>query len=206
MPDHTHSPATLSSAPTRIMGPLIVERLRLGFPEQHFGIERVPSTLTLSEFQRLTRVAPFIGLSWTGLQPDAGNARILRADMMWRLTLIVRNSQSAEGRFKGDQFDIGLDAMLDVATVLLQGAVFEDIGQCNVTSARPVYAEGHEDDAVALAHVDFTISFSAPLSGLQLKPGADLTALNVAWLTTDSDDPTAAPTVLQTIETAEENN
>jgi len=179
MADRT--PANLEATAIRVMAPAIVDRLRLAFPEKFFGIERVPSTLSMTEYKRLVRLSPFIGLSWVGFKKDGTSGRILKGRHQWRLTLIVRASNGLEARFMGDHSDIGLDAMVDVSMVLLQGAVFPNIGDVSVNDANAVYAEGAEDDDVALAHLNFEISYSAPLSDLKLLDASNLETLQITW-------------------------
>jgi|GEM_PF-934702 len=176
------TPARLDATAIRIMEPAIVERLRMGFPKKFFGIERVPSTLSMTEYKRVLRLSPFIGLSWVGFKKDSDSGRTLKGIHQWRLTLVVRASSGLEARFKGDHSDVGMDAMVDVATALLQGAVFKDIGNVTVTDAQSVFAQGHEDDDTALVHINFDIAYSAPLGDLKLKTASDFAALQITWL------------------------
>jgi hypothetical protein len=74
----------LSSAPIRVMEPAIKARLRLAFPEKDFTIERIPQTLTIKEFERLSRLSPFIGLAWAGFKPDGANERITKGPLQGR--------------------------------------------------------------------------------------------------------------------------
>src|SRR3989338_3562734 len=111
----------IDHTPIRVMDPAIKARLRLAFPESLFVLERVPLTPSNTEFKRYLRQLPFIGLAWAGFQSDGVNGRQTKGDMLWRLYLFVRTSSGLEARFKGDTRDIGLDAMVDVATVLLNG-------------------------------------------------------------------------------------
>jgi hypothetical protein len=122
----------LSLTPIRSQEPLIIERLRLAFPAKTFTIERVPQVLSINEFTRHTSSSPFIGLAWTGMKPDPASGRMLKGVMQWRLVLIYKTSNSLEARFKGDTKGIGLDAMIDVAMVLLQGVSFEGQGHTAV--------------------------------------------------------------------------
>lgn len=196
-----HTPARLDANAIRVMEPVIVDRLRLAFPSKIFGIERVPSTLSMSEYKRVLRMSPFIGLAWVGFKKDGDSGRILKGVHQWRLTMVVRASNGLEARFKGDHSDVGLDAMVDIATALLQGAVFDEIGFSTVTDAQSVFAQGHEDDDVALAHVNFEIAYSAPLGNLELKTASDFDALQITWLTTDPQTNDGDPDISQIIET-----
>ncbi len=191
----------LAHAPIRTMEPAIVDRLRLAFPEKTFAIERVPQTMTLTEFQRLAKLSPFIGLAWTGMKSDPDSGRILKGKMLWRLIIIFKASSSLETRFKGDARGLGLDAMVDVSVALLQGAVFDKIGMCNVTLANSVIADGFTDDQVVIAQVDFEISFTTAPPAFDLLSAEAFRRLGVTWAV--SDDPNAM-TVSDEIELPQE--
>ncbi|MDL2332839.1 hypothetical protein [Brucella inopinata] len=185
----------LTKAPIRVMEAAITARLRLGFPEKKFQIGRVPAVLTVKEFERILRLKPFIGLAWMGLQPDRDNGRLLSGAANWRLVLVVKASSSLDTRFKGDKFDIGLDAMIDVSSVLLSGCTLSDIGTCTVTRAEAVYADGWADDATVLAQVDFDVRFTSPLSAFQIKTADDLKSLGITWITNDAEEPVITDTI-----------
>lgn len=171
----------LSRQPIARMETLIKERLRIAFPEKTFGIERVPQTMTLNEFARLSRLSPFIGLAWTGMKPDGDAGRRLDGKMLWRLILIYKASNGSEARFKGDAKGLGLDAMIDVSLALLHGWTLPEIGRCAVTLANSVIADGFTDDAVVIAQVDFEIRFTAPVHDYDLITIADFKELAVMW-------------------------
>lgn len=196
----------LQTTPIRSMEPAIVERLRLAFPAKDFAIERVPSVLTIKEFTRITRSMPFIGLAWVGMTVDRDAGRQLHASMTWRLTLIVKASSALETRFKGDTRSIGLDAMIDVASALLQGVTFDNIGLCTVTGAQSVYAEGIGDDGIVIANVDFAIRYQFSAAELKLATPDDLRKLGVAWLVEPSTDPAGAPDAGQEITIPQEED
>ncbi|RNC91105.1 MAG: hypothetical protein ED558_14210 [Oricola sp.] len=194
------TPATLETAPIATIEQPIVDRLRLAFPPRNFTIERVPSTMTLREFQRHARATPFVGLAWLGLDPDEANGRQLKAKMRWRAILIT-SARTLEARFKGDARDIGLDAMIDVLSLILNGWTIAGIGAVTVTGAKAVFAEGNEDDDVAIAQVDFSVAYVARLAAMQIKTAADLQAIDIQWLA-GGDTPPAAGT--QTLEQNQE--
>lgn len=180
----------LSSAPIRIMEPEIIGRLRLGFPSSSFTIERVPQTMTIKEFERVVRTVPFIGLAWTGFRPDGANTngRITKGDMLWRLVLVYKATSGLDSRFKGDRRGIGLDAMIDVAVLLLNGAVFDGIGTAQVASANAVTADGWIDDALVIAQVDFSVKFSATPARLNLADPGTFAALGITWMIDGAED------------------
>ncbi len=185
----------LTKAPIRVMEAAILARLRLAFPEKKFQIGRVPAVLTIKEFERIVRLKPFIGLAWMGLQPDRDHGRLLSGAANWRLVLVVKASNNLDARFKGDKFDIGLDAMIDVSSVLLSGCTLQDIGTCTVTRADAIYADGWADDATVLAQVDFDVRFTSPLSAFQIKTLDDLKSLGVTWITNGEEEPVISDTI-----------
>lgn len=196
----------LQATPIRSMEPPIVARLRMAFPERAFQIQRVPSVLTIDEFKRVVRLAPFIGLAWMGMTPDRDNGRQLAAAMNWRLVLIVKASSALETRFKGDKRDIGLDAMVDVACALLQGAELPGIGVCAVTGAQAVYADGWADEATVVAQVDFAVRYQASAAELKLVTPDDFKTLSVDWLIDGSADPEHGPGADSEIEIPQEED
>ncbi|NKC04286.1 hypothetical protein [Brucella haematophila] len=185
----------LTKAPIRVMEAAILARLRLAFPEKKFQIARVPAVLTVKEFERIVRLKPFIGLAWMGLQPDRDHGRLLSGVANWRLVLVVKASSNLDARFKGDKFDIGLDAMIDVSSVLLSGCTLPDIGTCTVTRAEAIYADGWADDATVLAQVDFDVRFTSPLSAFQIKTLDDLKSLGITWITNGEEEPVISDTI-----------
>lgn len=178
----------LDYAPIRRMEPAIVARLRIAFDEKTFGIERVPQVLTLKEFERLATLSPFIGLAWVGMKPDPNAGRLVKGDMLWRLIILFKASSGLETRFKGDALEIGLDAMVDVATVLLQGVTFAGIGLCVVTSVNSVIADGWSDNDLVIAQVDFQVAFSIAPAAFAFRTAEDFQRLGITWKTsTDTD-------------------
>lgn len=185
----------LTKAPIRVMEAAIIDRLRLAFPAQKFQIQRVPAVLTVKEFEQVVRMRPFIGLAWMGMQPDRDHGRLLSGVANWRLVLVVKASNGLDTRFKGDRFDIGLDAMIDVSSVLLSGCTLSDIGTCTVTRAEAVYADGWADDATVLAQVDFDVRFTSPLSAFQIKTLDDLKSMGITWITNGDEEPEISQTI-----------
>jgi hypothetical protein len=178
-----------SLTPIRSQEPLITNRLRLAFPQKTFAIQRVPQVLTIKEFTRYANTSPFIGLAWTGMRPDPASGRMLQGLMLWRLVMIYKTSSTLEARFKGDARGLGLDAMVDVAMVLLQGVDFKGQGNTAVTGANSIIADGWADDDIAIAQIDFTFSFATTPANLSLMTVDDFTALGITWAIFD--DPAA---------------
>lgn len=175
----------LARAPIRNMEPAIIDRLRLAFPAKTFTIERVPQTMTIKEFERISRLSPFIGLAWTGMRPDTASGRILKGKMLWRLIIVYMASSTLEARFKGDTRGLGLDAMIDVSVALLQGAEIPSVGFASVTLANSIIADGWSDDNIVIAQVDFDVTFSSPIGNLELKTLEDFLALGITWAIPD---------------------
>ena len=189
----------LSTAPIRTVEPLITARLRLAFPEKDFSLERIPSVLTVKEFEQVLRQPPFLGLAFLGIRTDPNSGRQVQAAQRWRLVLVVQASRGLRSRFSGDVHEIGLDAMTDVAVVLLQGAVFDGVGATRVTGVEAVYAEGWSDDATVVNQIDFEVAYSASPRALKLVSAADFAALGITWLNDSSPDPDGGPDVPQEI-------
>lgn len=188
----------LSTLPIDTMETAITDRLRLAFPVRDFTIERVPQVLTIKEFERLSKLSPFIGLAWMAFLPDGTtNARQTKGDMTWRLILINKASSTLETRFKGDKRGIGLDAMVQVSVLLLNGTTFDGIGASQVTRAAAAIADGWSDDAIAIAQVDFKIAFAASPSRLQLVSREDFERLGITWIMEPRDED--APPVTETV-------
>lgn len=176
---------TFPLMPIRNQEPLIIERLRIAFPAKTFTIERVPQTMSLTEFKRIAKLTPFIGLAWTGMKPDGDNGRLLKGNMLWRLILVNLVSSGLEARFKGDRSDIGMDAMVDVAAVLLQGVSFPGQGTTNVTLANSVIADGWSDDNIAISQLDFSFSFACRVAATGKMTPEDFKGLGITWSLTD---------------------
>ncbi|WP_018701402.1 hypothetical protein [Amorphus coralli] len=191
----------LSTAPIRTVEPVLTARLRLAFPEKTFSLERIPSVLTVKEFERVLHQPPFLGLAFMGIRPDPNSGREIQAAMRWRLIIVVKASRDFRTRFSGDAHEIGLDAMTDVAVVLLQGASLEGIGATRVTSVEAVYAEGWGDDATVVNQVDFEVAYSASARALKLVTAADFAGLGVTWLNEDNADLAEVPEITQEIVT-----
>lgn len=173
--------ASFELAPIRRQEPLITERLRLAFPKNPFVIERVPQNLSTTEFKRIVRQTPFLGLAWAGMKPDASSGRQLKGDMQWRLILINRVSSGLEARFKGDKQDIGMDAMTDVGMAILHGASFKGVGTTKVTQVSSLIAEGWADDDIAISQIDFDFSFVTSPADFSIMSSDAFEALDITW-------------------------
>lgn len=168
-----------SQAPIALQEPLIINRLRTGFPANIFTIERVSSAMTSAEFNRWINNGLFLGLAWNGMKAGETERR-LTGDQRWSLFIVYRSTSSLEARFKGDARGLGIDAMVDVACALIHG-FRNDVGRCAVTAANAVVPEGFANDAVVVTQIDFTFSFATDTAELDIEAGDDLTAIGVTW-------------------------
>ncbi|RFC63607.1 hypothetical protein DYI37_11415 [Fulvimarina endophytica] len=178
----------LSTTPIRTIEPLLIERLRLVFTKQKFSLDRVPSVLTIKEFERIVRQTPFIGLAFLSVAPSRNSGRQMQAVMRWRLFLVVTATRDLRTRFSGDAQDVGLDPMTDAAAAALQGWSIDRIGDVAVTGIEAVYADGWADDATVVNQVDFEVSYSASSSMLRLADPGDFKRLAVSWPTAGAPD------------------
>ena len=187
----------LAFAPIRRMEPAIIERLRVAFPPKTFGIERVPQVLTLTEFKRIARLSPFIGLAWVGMRPDKDSGRALKGDMLWRLILVNKASNGLQAIFHGDKLGIGLDAMVDVAAALLHWASIDGTGKATVTGANSVIADGYTDEDVGIVQLDFSISFVTSPADFSLVTIDNFLRLGVSWAVSDNPASDGAESIVE---------
>lgn len=171
--------------PIRSLSPVIINRLQKVFPKNKFKVERCQPTLSMDEFNRLTRLTPYIGLACCGFRtnPDAGE--YLSGSVLWRLVIVCKASGDYDRRIKGDAFDIGLDDIMDVATVILHGYTFEDIGCCSVEKSEVVYSEGTSRNACVLAQIDFNIQTTITTGSLKLETPEEFHGLKAFWMLSD---------------------
>lgn len=184
-----------AAAPIRNMEPLIIERIRLAFPQEAFTIERVSSIVSPDEFSDLVVKSPALCLAWMGVRPEGSSARTLRGRAQWRLILIYKSSAKPENRFRGDAFGWGLDDMVDVAMMILHGWTIADVGSCYVSGSDAVGVQGFEDQQVVVAQVDFEVSFTSLVSALDVVTTGDLERIGATWIVNGSEE-----TVTETIE------
>ena len=172
----------MTAMPIRSMAPAIEKRLRKVFPAKRFVIERTQPTMTVDDFNRYTRQAPFIGLAFCGQETDPNAGEFLQANWNWKLVIICKASGGFDRKVKGDAFDIGLDDIMDVACVILHGFTFPDIGLCTVGRSAVIYNEGSDKNAEILAHVDFTIRTTATVGALELETPEDFAGIGANWM------------------------
>jgi len=168
--------------PIRSMEPLLLKRLRLVFPPRQFQMERVAPVMEAPEFERLTRQAPYIGLAFNGFRNDAQAGRFVQGIWNWKLIIVARAVGNFNRRVKGDKFDIGLDDIMDVASVILHGVSLDEIGIVSVVSSDVVYSQSWGDKAIVLAHLDFNVRTNMGQAVLRLESLEDFKGINATWL------------------------
>lgn len=171
--------------PIRTMEPKILERLEKVFPKKRFQTERVAPVMTLEEFKRITRQAPYIGLAFLGMKNDPKSGRYTDGKWQWRLIVVAKAVGGFDRQVKGDAFDIGLDAIMDVAVCVLNGFTFDEIGDAHVTQSEVVYSEEWGNKAIVLAHIDFEVSTMMMSGSLELETLEDFHGINAFWLIPD---------------------
>jgi len=177
----------MSLNPIRSMEPLLLKRLRLGFPQKQFQMERVAPGMDAAEVERLTRQTPYIGLAFSGLRNDASAGRFVQGVWAWKLVIVCKAVGNFNRRVKGDKFDIGLDDIMDVAATILHGVSLDEIGLVSVVSSDVVYSQGWGDKAIVLAHLDFNVRTNMASGDLKLESFQDFKGINAGWLLGDDD-------------------
>jgi len=175
----------MSLNPIRSMEPLLLKRLRLVFPVKTFQMERVAPVMDAAEFERLTRQTPYIGLAFNGFRNDAQAGRFVQGLWNWKLIIVCKAVGSFNRRVKGDKFDVGLDDIMDVASVILHGVSLDEIGLVSVTSSDVVYSQGWGNQAIVLAHLDFNVRTNMASGDLKLETPQDFKGINAIWLSGD---------------------
>ena len=155
-------------------------RLKLGFPEAHFDFGFMPYAPSLREWERIVRRMPFVGLAFTGIEPDKGNGRAFKGRAKFLVTLATSNPQSAKGRFQGDATAPGLFRMIDVAVPLVQGFDVAGVGAANVDEVAPMTAEGWDNQGAAIAGLTVSVLMDMPLVSTGTDP-LDLTHIVMRW-------------------------
>lgn len=138
----------------------ITDRLRAFFPPSHFGFGIVSAGLTPAGWVRLVQRAPWIGLGWRGVQPDAANGRLFRGKAEFTVFCVVKNLHSPLARLVGDAQGPGLAGMVQVAMLALQGHELPGIGHIEVTGIANLQAEGWKDEAAEVAGLNITVNFA----------------------------------------------
>lgn len=158
----------------------LLGRLRLAFPRPPFDVQVMSPAPSKAEWERATRIRPFIGFAWAGFDADA-QARHLNGKTHFIIYLVVDNVGSVEARYRGDGLGIGLWGMIVAAATVLHGVTIEGVGSSAVTGIDSVHRDDWADDATAIAAigVDVTMSPVTPNPAGANLP--DLLRLTCAW-------------------------
>lgn len=141
----------------------IEARLKRFFPPSQFAFAFVPEEAPADTWSELTQRAPFLGLSWRGMAPDANSGKRIAGECQWRLTLITKHPGIAQ-RYLGDATTPPLLTMVWIATIALHGhalisAAGEPLGTVMVGGAGNAMASNWGKGLVAIA----TLEFATPL-------------------------------------------
>lgn len=169
-----------SPSPLIDNGPLIAgyaalwARLDTFFPASHFARADVPARVTPQGWKRLLRRTPFVGLSWLGIAPEAGNTRVFRGKSQWSVFLAARNEHAPDVRATGAATGPGLFGMVQVAAFALAGLTVPDVGSVSVTEVANLTADNWDDEAAAVAglRLDLPLGLSAEVLDEFLRFGA----------------------------------
>jgi hypothetical protein len=179
-------------------GAAIDARLRLVFPPRLFDHQVMPSRVTPAGWKRLLRRTPFVGLGWAkaDLAPHAP-AGLFVGVAHWSVFLVTRNVAGPRHLYWGDGQGPGLFAMVRAAVAGLHGMKIAGVGTAQVPGAGNAYAEGWDDDEIAMAAVDLTVNLTLALAdsvaGVEEDP---LLRLGESWSFTAEAAGSLAGTVL----------
>lgn len=164
-------------------GPMITaltaleERLKVFFPPSHFGFGHVPSQLTPQIWARLVQRTPWVGIGWSGVQPDAASGRLFKGKDQLTVFCVVKNERSPRARLLGDGQGPGILGMAQVAILALQGFEIRDVGHVEVTGATVMQVEGWKDEAAEVVGIACTVNFALS----DLRALEDFLRLGVQW-------------------------
>lgn len=170
----------------------LLARLALAFKAPTFQLELMPPAPTKKEWEQITRVRPFVGLSWAGFEPGA-QARGLTGDSEWIVYLVVDNAGDVAARWTGDSRGIGLFGMVTAAGHLLHGFTVDGVGSAKITSIDSLWREDWADDATAIVAIGLKVGMS-PGAGFAAETVDDFLALTCAWTMPAADGSAEIPT------------
>lgn len=173
----------LDPGPLQLMGDALTTRLKLVFPPARFQHDIVPAHLNAKEWRRLTHRTPFIGLGWNDIEANPEGGRPFDGHARWTVFLVTKNARGTHERYWGDALAPGLFAMVHAAIAVLNGYTIPDIGTAEATRSANLYAEGWDDDAMAMASIDLSVGISFGLADILSAP-ADMGlfhTLGISW-------------------------
>jgi hypothetical protein len=176
--------------PLQLMGDALIARLKLVFPETKFQHETVPAKVDANQWRKLTQRTPFIGLGWNDAEAGHNGGRPFDGQARWTVFLVTKNIRGTRERYWGDALAPGLFRMVHGAIAMLNGFTIPGVGTAEVTRAANMYAEGWDDNDMAMAAVDLTVGLTIDLANSVSPPdGLDpFHNLGISW----DFDPSAA--------------
>jgi hypothetical protein len=170
-------------------------QLALAFPPRQFDFQLVTGPVTKAVMQRLTRRLPALALAWLGVVPDRENGRVFYGTSRWTLLLITQNEGGPQARLFSDALAPGLFAMVDAASIALQGFEISAPagdgaaattpwcaeGAVIVTDIENVAAEGWEDGGLATATLGISVRFAADFAPGAAWQADSFDTLGIAW-------------------------
>ncbi len=160
----------------------ITARLHLAFPPGKFQHALVPAKLNEKTLMQMSVKTPYVGLGWNVIEGEKDSARLFRGETHWTVFLLTKNAAGVAHRYFGDKQGPGLFIMVDAATAVLHGWTAPGIGTAFVERAGNLYAEGWDADGLAMAGVDFTVTYTLPAGEILAGAASDpLQTLGIAW-------------------------
>ncbi len=162
-------------------------RLQTVFPATRFDFQFLDGKIGKTQWKRVTRRPPAIGVGWAGVKAGDWNGEQFGGISQWFVMLLVSNESGPGQRLLGDRASPGLLAMVRAATLALQGFTIANpdtgwaaSGTVQVTSVAALYSDDWTDDAYALAGLELDVAYQETLI-----PGQDtinnMDALAIDW-------------------------
>lgn len=169
--------------PLQVMGDALAARLKLVFPETKFQHEMVPAKVDAKEWRQLTRRTPFVGLAWNEVDANPAGGRPFDGHARWTVFLVTKNSRGVRERYWGDALAPGLFSMVHASISILNGYTIAAVGTAEVTRSTNLYAEGWDDNEMAMAAVDVTVGIAFDLADIVSPPDGlgVLNTLGISW-------------------------
>ena len=160
----------------------ITARLQLAFPPGKFQHALVPAKLNEKTLMQMSVKTPYVGLGWNVVEGDKDSSRLFRGETHWTVFLLTKNAAGVAHRYFGDKQGPGLFTMVEACTAVLHGWTEPGLGTAFVERAGNLYAEGWDADGLAMAGVDFTITYTLPAGEILAGAASDpLATLGIDW-------------------------
>jgi len=172
----------VSPGPLQQTGAALQARLRMVFPERRFVHAWMPPRVGKSDWNRLLRRMPFVGLGWSDADPIKATPRLFTGASGWTVFLVTQNVSGARGLYYGDAQGPGLFDMVHAAIAILHGHTIAGVGTVNVRKAGNAFAENWDGDDTAMAAIDLdvgmTLALADAVSGV---PETVLSTIGIEW-------------------------